>query len=253
MGFEGPDVAMPEEDYSDVFTTDEWWPDRESVIAWARTQARQEGMILTITRSWKSSNTRKYGMVHLACEQYGSKRELEDKILDDNDQAIKKRDCSSKKSNCTFMLHCYEEEKNKWRLKVHNGIHNHELNKHFEGHAYAGRLSTAQYSDVVDLTLAGCGPKPTVEILRARYDENTTSRQQVYNARAKFQRSKLGGVMTPMQVLLKMLSVGKYVYSWRTTSEEKLQDIAFANPTSLLLWKKFPCVMIMDTTYNTNT
>jgi len=60
--------------------------------------------------------------------------------------------------------------------------------------------------------------------------------------------------MTKLQILISKLEEHQYVYYTRCNSEETtLQDIFFAHPTSIKLLNTFPTVLVMDSTYKTNT
>jgi hypothetical protein len=57
-----------------------------------------------------------------------------------------------------------------------------------------------------------------------------------------------------MQYLISKLEKHKYVYFTRANSEETtLEDIFFAHPESIDMLNTFPIVLVMDSTYKTNT
>jgi len=57
-----------------------------------------------------------------------------------------------------------------------------------------------------------------------------------------------------MQYLISKLEKHKYVYFTRANSEETtLEDLFFAHPESINMLNTFPTVLVMDSTYKTNT
>ena len=219
------------------------------MLLWARSQAFDHNFILTIVKSWSSSETR-YGSIYIGCEKYGSTRSRRKKI-DGVEVPVIPRDGSSKKDNCPFLLYGWEVEENAWQLRVESGIHNHDLPPSLQGHQLAGRLTPEEMKLVEDMTVAGVKPVPLLEVLKQTFKKNLSSRQQIYNARSRIKMKKMKQ-MTPMQHLLNMLTARKFTYSYRIAPDGSLQDLAFAHGYSLFLWKIFPYVMIMDSTYKTN-
>jgi hypothetical protein len=56
-----------------------------------------------------------------------------------------------------------------------------------------------------------------------------------------------------MQQLFKCLSDGKYTYrTWLLSDNQTISDIFSSHPESIKMFKLFPIVVVMDSTYNTN-
>ncbi|XP_076943685.1 uncharacterized protein LOC143614011 [Bidens hawaiensis] len=55
-----------------------------------------------------------------------------------------------------------------------------------------------------------------------------------------------------MQVLLSFLHDNNYVYEFTTTGLNELENIFFVHPTSFDIWRAFPHILIIDSTYKTN-
>ncbi|KEH29308.1 transmembrane protein, putative [Medicago truncatula] len=59
---------------------------------------------------------------------------------------------------------------------------------------------------------------------------------------------------TELQYLISKLEKNQYVYFTRANSEETtLEDLFFAHPDSIDMLHTFPTVLVMDSTYKTNT
>jgi len=77
--------------------------------------------------------------------------------------------------------------------------------------------------------------------------------KQVYNAQTRWRKGHRED-KTEMQYLISKLEKHKYVYFTRENSEEiTLEDLFFAYPESINMLNTFPTVLVMDSTYKTNT
>ncbi len=221
------------------------------MIEWARKKARKISVVLTIARSWKSSETR-HGKVILGCEQHGRYRTAKKGVgVDVDTEKEKRKGTNSKKKGCPFLLVGWEDRRNEWVIKVEYGRHSHGFPPTLEGHAFAGRLTDEQMADVAIWSASGSDPKTVWQNFQLSYEDNVTSRQQIYNARAKIKRSLMAG-KSAMQYLWALLQKLGYIYAHRLTEDHVLQDLIFAHPESLRLWEMYSYVMIMDATYKTN-
>ena len=130
-------------------------------------------------------------------------------------------------------------------------IHNHGLPPSVEGHPFTEMLSRNELKVVRQMSDAGSAPRAIFTLLRSKSCTNVTCRQQIYNARAKMKRD-LMNVLSSIQYLYKMLVEKEYIFDYSLTPDGGLQDLAFAHHDLVKMWERFPYVMIMDTTYNTN-
>jgi MULE transposase domain len=73
----------------------------------------------------------------------------------------------------------------------------------------------------------------------------------IYNVRKAQKREALGG-RTPAQVLVYELEKSEYQHQIKVDDIGRISHVFFAHPTSLLLLKKFPTVLLIDCTYKTN-
>ncbi|KAI5662357.1 hypothetical protein M9H77_21680 [Catharanthus roseus] len=102
-----------------------------------------------------------------------------------------------------------------WQFLMYNGRHNHKIAVYHHGHAQAARLM----------------------------DEHA---QKIYNVVAKINKNWMQGKNT--------LSAQRgYTVFYRNREQSNvLSGIVVAHPTSIAITRKWPYVLIMDTTYKTN-
>lgn len=130
--------------------------------------------------------------------------------------------------------------------------HNHDPARFLEGNAFAKRLSKKEYEIVEDMTKKNMPPRDILSQLKKNDNENITTRQTIYDARAKIHKAERLG-QTPMQSMVKYLHAGDYVYHIRQEPDSnQVQDLFFINPISMKMWRAFPHVLILDPTYKTN-
>jgi len=77
--------------------------------------------------------------------------------------------------------------------------------------------------------------------------------KQVYNARTRWRKGQRED-KTELQYLISKLEKHQYVYFTRANSEETtLEDLFFAHPDSIDMLNTFLTILVMDSTYKTNT
>ena len=74
---------------------------------------------------------------------------------------------------------------------------------------------------------------------------------QIYNVRQSIGKEEIDGT-TPLQHYLYMATDHNYVVWTDLDSEGKLIQLLIANPTSILMIRTWPYVVLIDTTYKTN-
>lgn len=88
--------------------------------------------------------------------------------------------------------------------------------------------------------------------VRDKFPDNVSSARTFYNARAKIKREGQCGE-TPMQVLFGVLEKHHYLYDTFVDEETNtVEAVFFVHPTSYTLWRAFPQVLMIDSTYKTN-
>jgi len=160
----------------------------------------------------------------------------------------------SRKCECLFRLRGFFEKDTKdWWIAMLCGIHNHDLAPKLAGHLLAGRLKEEEKKRVIDMTKRLAVPRNILTDLKEKNKERLTNIKQVYKARTRWCKG-IGGDKMEMQYLISKLEEHKYFYFTRANSEETtLEDIFFAHPESVNMLNTFPTVLIMDSTYKTNT
>jgi len=133
------------------------------------------------------------------------------------------------------------------------GIHNHDLAPKLSGHLLAGRLKAEEKQRVIDMTKSLTKPTNILTDLKERNKESVTLIKQVYNAQTRWRKGQRED-KTELQYLITKLEKHQYVYFTRANSEETtLEDLFFAHPDSIDMLNTFPTVLVMDSTYKTNT
>jgi len=133
------------------------------------------------------------------------------------------------------------------------GIHNHDLAPKLSGHLFAGRLKAEEKQRVIDMTKSLAKPRNILTNLKGKNKESLTLIKQVYNARTRWRKGQRED-KTELQYLITKLEKHQYVYFTRANSEETtLEDLFFAHPDSIDMLNTFPTVLVMDSTYKTNT
>ncbi|XP_013441686.2 uncharacterized protein [Medicago truncatula] len=121
------------------------------------------------------------------------------------------------------------------------------------GHLLAGRLKAEEKKRVIDMTKSLAALRNILTDLKEKNKESVTIIKKVYNARTRWRKGQRDD-KTEMQYLISKLDKHKYVYFTRPISEETtLEDILFAHPESINMLNTFPTVLVMDSTYKTDT
>jgi len=133
------------------------------------------------------------------------------------------------------------------------GIHNHELAPKLTDHLLAGRLKAEEKQRVIDMIKSLAAARNILTDLKEKNKESVTIIKQVYNVRTRWRKGQRED-KTEMQYMISKLEKHKYVYFTRANSEETtLEDLFFAHPESINMLNTFPTVLVMDSTYKTNT
>lgn len=238
-----PVPPVVEIDTSSSFATEKVFATREELIEWARNVAKGLKFSIVIEHSDNGGNNRKKKLV-LGCERGG--------VYKPSKKKLKFEATGTRKCQCPFRLRGHFHATNDWHLTVVSGKHNHPLDKVLDGHLMVGRLKTNETALVEELTRNLVKPRNIMSTLRERDPENVMAFKQLYNARHRMKLKKRGK-RSEMQHLFETLEQSKYIYKSRSVSDStKIQDVFFANPTSVDLFNNFPDVLLMDSTYKTN-
>ncbi|XP_076916955.1 PKS-NRPS hybrid synthetase cheA-like [Bidens hawaiensis] len=121
-----------------------------------------------------------------------------------------------------------------------------------EGHPYAMRFTSDENVVVADMYQNRSTSRDTLSNLKAKDNKNSSSLRTVYNERKKLLEKECGGE-SPMNVLFNQLIGKKFIHHDRTNpATNALEDLFFIHPTSYMIYRAFPHVLIIDTKYNTN-
>ncbi|KAJ1416286.1 FAR1 DNA-binding domain [Sesbania bispinosa] len=120
--------------YSNTFTTNEIFGNRDELLKWVRETGKTHGFVVVILRSDAGGNGWKATLV-LGCERSG--------VYKPYKKELTRNVTGTKKCGCPFRLRGRPVHAGDgWRLNVVCGYHNHDVTENLEGHAYAGRLTT---------------------------------------------------------------------------------------------------------------
>ncbi|GKB59757.1 FAR1-related sequence 5-like protein [Tanacetum coccineum] len=207
------------------------------MMNWAKTTAYSLGYVLVTQRSKKYKNGFIW-KVHLMCDRSGKYGGLESSI-----------GTSTKKTDCPFQLiGQYSKSHGYWTIRVVCDQHNHLSTHNLEGHAYARRLSDDEYPLVEDLTWKNVRPREILSTLKDQNENNLSTVLTKYDAQHKIRKIEYGG-KTPMQVLMSLLHINRYVYEpFINPVTNELQALFFVHPKSYEIWRAFPHVLIIDAT-----
>ncbi|KAJ9565500.1 hypothetical protein OSB04_001466 [Centaurea solstitialis] len=236
------DLYVPEN--TSKFVTNKVFHSREDLVEWVQQVGRSMGYAIVIKRSVRKASG-VMSKVCFMCDRGGVCRS----------KKISSRNTTTKKINCPFaLIGKYVKAYNWWTLRVICDKHNHDHAQHIrmQGHPYAMRLSENEAQLVEDLSTQYLKPREILIALKEKNVDNLSTLKTIYNARQKFRRTKNAG-RTEMQVVMSFLKQQGYVYESRaneTTNE--LEDLFFAHPKSLELWRAFPDVVLIDATYKTD-
>nr|KAJ0210928.1 hypothetical protein LSAT_V11C400197040 [Lactuca sativa] len=216
-----------------AFSTKQMFKSREELFELIQNKARSLGYI-------KGINDFVYKVV-LICDRGGEYKATNTV-----------RASGTRKTNCKFEPEGkYSKEHNKWTLSVICDDHNHPPAQHMEGHPFIRRLSVDETRLVEDLTRKNLPPRDILSTLKGQNENNVSVIQTVYNAQQKIRRQEQAG-KTPMQVLMSILHTNNYLYKFTTGDSNELENLFFVHPTSWKIWRAFPHVLMIDTTYKTN-
>ena len=242
-------------DYTDLFTTNEWFDSKDALIGWVRRVANENRVVVVIKRLDGGAGKRK-ARVYIGCELGGTFREWKGKknrfkpSVDEDSDVKSNVDSGSRKRGCPFLLKGEEININgPWALEVKNAVHDHLLPEYFEGHAYVQRLSKEQEDFVVRLSLNNVRLKNILQELKEKFSDSPASIKTLYNARQRCKIADRAGRSQMQYLLGKLEEYGYYSDHRRCEATREVKDLFFAHPTSIELLKAFPQVILMDCTY----
>ncbi|XP_076886782.1 protein FAR1-RELATED SEQUENCE 5-like [Bidens hawaiensis] len=113
-------------------------------------------------------------------------------------------------------------------------------------------MSDEEVDMVARLHMDGLKKQKIVSLLRKRFPETSVIDKDIHNIIEKLKKENRVGD-TPMQVFENFLNDNDFVYYTReNTSTNRVEDVFFCHDTSFKMWRVFPHLLLIDTTYNTN-
>ncbi|XP_076890934.1 PKS-NRPS hybrid synthetase cheA-like [Bidens hawaiensis] len=113
-------------------------------------------------------------------------------------------------------------------------------------------MNTDQLDMVESLHRAGVKPQEIKAALREKFPGVQPALKYIYNHTAKIRRDGLLGD-TPMKALENFLAGNGFTFYIRESdTDDRTEEIFFCYSKSHKMWRAFPEVLMVDTTYNTN-
>ncbi len=220
-----------------------FFPSRADLLEFLRSWGADNGYVTVISHSAPARN-----YASIRCDRSGTYRNTHN-LSDD----IPHRERGRVKTDCPFRLKAHAKE-GQWTFHVQNPSHNHPPFSSDMAPARLRTLTSEQVNRVASLTYAGATAHAIVVHLRHGDSGENPSRcsvRDVVNTRQQLRLQLLAG-RTPVQALLREMSEEGWVRSYETDMEGHLCQLFFASPVSLTLFDRYPEVLILDCTYNTN-
>lgn len=159
--------------------------DREPMIAAVREYAFSQGFVITIARSSGGRN------MYLGCDRGGVH-----KARDRNPgrEVTSRRKRGSRRSGCPFSIYCYksgsEKSDNKWRIRVINLQHNHDMETNLVEHSGA-RVMTEDHKKMIEFLLAeNLPPRKIVAALKRGYPNLLVLPRDIYNLKKTLKKAE---------------------------------------------------------------
>ncbi|XP_074318493.1 protein FAR1-RELATED SEQUENCE 2-like [Silene latifolia] len=226
-------------DYNPLFETTVDFETRDDAFNWAQKIAFENGFALV-----KANNGAK--------NRHGKPKES-----DDLEKPRRSQKCS-----CKFRIRAVQnfvpkndKETIVWNIVTSEGagLHNHNAAVYKDGDRHFAGLDAEEKAYVRQQTLAGVLPRDIKNCLHLRTPEKPEpSSTQVYNETRKIRKEVMGERNTAQQMLALAVEA-KYVHFYEIDSESKeLTHIFMAHPKAIKLFRAYPYVVLMDSTYKTN-
>ncbi|XP_076921526.1 PKS-NRPS hybrid synthetase cheA-like [Bidens hawaiensis] len=205
------------------------------LVDWVKKTGREHGCVISVQRSRERS-------VELVCNRGG-----EPKLK------ATMRHTGSIKRGCLFKLvGRYNAPGGSWKLEVVNETHNHHHVLFEDGHPTLRKLTDEEIDMVATLHRHGLRAAQIKSSIKKSFPGNKCITRDIYNiVKLIDDQDKIGE--TPMQVLENFLQThGFTFYTWENPSTNRTENVFFCHEKSHIMWRAFPDLLLIDTTYNTN-
>ena len=185
------------------------------------------------------------------CDRYGMPRPSKGTGL---------RQKRSRKCGCKWKVIAEALEQNEYMWTLRNfanpqhSQHNHNRSISLAAHPIHRRLDEAVMTTIEATSRrVGIRARDVRGIVKEKHPDTLCTRKDIYNARARLRRKKLGG-LSPTAALIKLFDERSipYVVKWSTAEPDRLVGLIWTFPYCVQMWKRFPEIMSFDNTYNTN-
>ncbi|XP_074267355.1 putative protein FAR1-RELATED SEQUENCE 10 [Silene latifolia] len=252
--FGGNDV-----NYNHLFETVTCFASRDEAFEWAQKIAFNNGFAL-IKASNGAKNRKQPELLgsYFRCSRYGRTRK---KIDPDIPEKPKKK--GTPKCECLFRVRAVQNRANDingkelivWNILTSEkgGYHNHKVTKYKDGHRHFAGLNAEEKEFVRQQVRASIPPRDIKNGIHQRTpDKPQPTSTQIYSAVNKFRREVRGTRNTARQMLVVAVAAN-YVEWHKTDSETKeLSHVFMAHPEAVKLFRAYPHVVLIDSTYKTN-
>ncbi|KAK9724649.1 hypothetical protein RND81_05G089600 [Saponaria officinalis] len=238
------DFGGDEVDYNPLFATKQRFSTRGKTFEWAQNIALENGFALVIANSGhKNRSQPELVASYFHCSRYGSS-----KVVYDPEKPKKKP--KTVKCQCTFRIRAVEnyhfEDKKQlvlWNIVTANGFgcHNHHPTKYKDGHHHYAGLNEEDKADIK----SGLHQKTP--------DKPQPSSSQIYTDTSKI-RKEMRRERNTAQQMLALAVEANYVH-WHEINPDthELTHVFMSHPEAVKLFRAYPHVVLIDSTYKTNT
>ncbi|KAK9665819.1 hypothetical protein RND81_14G138800 [Saponaria officinalis] len=244
-------------DYNPLFATNLRFASRGEAYEWAHKIASENGFALVKANSGRKNRSQpELFASYFRCSRYGSS-----KVVYDPDKP--KRKSKTVKCRCLFRIRAvenYHVQDNK-RLVLWNiitakgfGCHNHQPTKYKDGHRHYAGLNEEEKAYVRQQYRAAVFPRDIKSGLHQKTpDKPQPSSSQIYSETSKI-RKELRRERNTAQQMLALAVESNYVH-WHVTNPDthELTHVFVSHPEAVKLFRAYPHVVLIDSTYKTNT
>ena len=220
------------------------WFSCEELVNWVQEVGRDNGYCIIKRRTKDTTGKGLPTKVTFMCDKGGVYR---------GKGESSSRKTGTRKSDCEFKLIGKKDLKNDvWSLRVVTDSHNHPPATTLRGHPYPMRLKPNEQEIVAEMTKDHALPFSILRRIQRDDPGNLSNLRNIYNERQKLRRAGVGQ-SSPVQILLTKLHEKNFGHSFDVNEKtQKLERLFFVHPTSRRMFRAFPQVLIIDSTYKTN-
>ncbi|XP_021770428.1 PKS-NRPS hybrid synthetase CHGG_01239-like [Chenopodium quinoa] len=232
--------------YSANFVTDTVFRTFDDAVKWADDVAINLGFILVKSSFNKTRDGRPYRYLRCDRGRRSKPRDLENAI---------RKDTKTKANSCPFYIKIYYEFiTDSWIIREKNdetGTHNHPMIAYPEGHRKISGLSLDAKQVVRDMTKSKVAPRNIMATIAEQFPDDHPNIKHIYNCRNDL-RSEMSDGRGVVQQFLHLARQSQYLYWVMSDDEGVLQHAFMAHPVTVEIFRTYPYVIGMDSTYKTN-